>query len=80
MTACSLLRLLLLRIRYLTTLGPKMQPSNISVKYYEENLDSGEVSEVGEYRIQMGRVHCSGSIVIFTCLLTHSEGQHVAYA
>ena len=22
----------------------------------------------------------SGSIVIFTCLLTHSEGQHVAYA
>ena len=47
MTACSLLRLLLIRIAYLTTLGSKMKPSNISVKYPEENLVSGEVCKVG---------------------------------
>ena len=38
MTACSLLRLLLLRIPHLTTLGLEMKPSNISVKYSEENF------------------------------------------
>ena len=42
-TACSLLRQFFLRISYLTTLGPKMKLSNISVKYSEEN--SGSVSE-----------------------------------
>ena len=51
MTACSLLRLLLLRISYLTTLGPKMSLRNISVKYSEENSLSGEVSKIGEYHI-----------------------------
>ena len=50
-TACSLLRLLLLRISYLTTLGPKMSQRNISVKYSEENSLSGEVSKIGEYQI-----------------------------
>ena len=38
MPACSLLRMLLLRIPYLTALGPKMSQSNISVKYSEENF------------------------------------------
>ena len=41
MTACGLLRVLLLRKPYLTTLRPKMQLSNISVKYSEENSVSG---------------------------------------
>jgi len=38
MNACSLLRLLLLTIPHLTTLGLEMKPSNISVKYSEENF------------------------------------------
>ena len=49
-----------------------MSLSNISVKYYEENLDSGEVSEVGEYRIQIGRVHCGLGFYCYIHLLTHS--------
>ena len=57
MTACSLLLLLLLRITYLTTLGPKMSLRNISVKYSEENSVSG-VSKLAEYQIEIGRVRC----------------------
>ena len=47
MTACSLLRLLLLRISYLTMLGRKMELSNISVKYSEENSASGKFQRSG---------------------------------
>ena len=49
MTVCSLLLLLLLRITYLTTLGPKMSLRNISAKYSEEtpfleSLSSGNIA------------------------------------
>ena len=67
MTACSLLLLLLLRITYLTTLGPKMSLRNISAKYSEENYVSG-VSKLGEYRIEIGRVRCG--LGFYRC--THS--------
>ena len=72
MTACSLLQLLLLRIPHVTTLGPKMWLSNISVKYSEEKSVSEEVSKIGECRIEIGRVRCG---LGFHCY-THSEGQH----
>ena len=75
MTACSLLRLLLLKIPYLTTLGPKMELSNISVKYSEEIFVSG-VSKIGEYRIEICRVRCGLGFYCYTHSLTYSEGQH----
>ena len=56
MTTRSLLRLLLLRIPHSTTLGPKMQLSNNSVKHSEENSVAGEVSKPREHRIEIGRV------------------------
>ena len=62
-TACSSLRLLLLRISYLSTLGPKMYPSNISVKYSAENSVSGEVSKIGEHQIKIGRVTLTHSLM-----------------
>ena len=64
--AGSLPCLLLLRILYLTTLGPKMLLSNIAVKYSEENSVSGEFSKIGEHRIEIGRVRSGLGFYCYT--------------
>ena len=56
MTTSGFLPLLLLRIPYLTTLGPKMLLGNISVKYSGQKSVSRKVSKIGEYRIEIGTV------------------------
>ena len=75
-TACSLLHLLLPRISYLTTLGPKMSLSNITVKYSEENPISGfqRSGNIGSKSVEFAE--SSDSIVTLTRSLIYSEGQH----
>ena len=72
----ALIRPLLLRTPYLTTLGPKMQLSNISVKYSKENSISWEVSKIWEYWIKIGRVHCGLRFKGYTHWFPHSEQKH----
>ena len=72
-TARSLLRLLLLRMSYLTTLGPKMWLINISVKYSEQNSVSGEVSKIGKHRIKIGRVRWGLGLYCYTHSVTQKE-------
>ena len=81
MTAFRLMHLLSLRILYLTTLAPKMQLSNISVKYSKEDsiLMLLKVTKIGEYQIKIGRVHHGLGLFCHTPSLIQKESI-VAYA
>ena len=70
---------------YLTTLGPKVYESNVSVKYSAKNSVSEEVSKIGEYRIEIGKVRCGLGFHCYTHThsLSHSlteKDSIVAYA
>ena len=81
MTAFRLMHLLSLRILYLTTLAPKMQLSNISVKYSKEDSIPMllKVTKIGEYQIKIGRVHHGLGLFCHTPSLIQKESI-VAYA